>query len=103
MQGRGLITKLAEARRNHLRETNAHNASLEEKLVVQQLSVYWSVDLDAARQSAPAASPGGQSLPPAWEPGQDSEQQQHEDLILQPMDGVLVLKLHSAGARRSLY
>ncbi len=71
---------------------------------MQQLSVYWSVDLDAARQSAPvAASPGGQSPPLAWDSGRDNEQQQqHEDLILQPMDGVLVLKMQSAGARRSL-
>ena len=74
---------------------------------MQQLSLYWSVDLDAARQSAPAAaSPGGQSLPPAWESGRDSQQQQQQqqqrdDLIVQPMDGVLVLKMHSAGARRS--
>ena len=71
---------------------------------MQQLSVYWSVDLDAARHSGPAVtSPGGQSLPPAWEPGRHHEQQQqHEDLILQPMDGVLVLKMHSAGVRRSV-
>ena len=66
---------------------------------MQQLSLYWSVDLDAAQQCGTAAgSPARQSSLTAWESGRDSEQPQHEDLVLQPVDCVLVLKMQPAGA-----
>ena len=71
-------------------------------MVVQQLSVYWSV---CPPEPPAAAASSGHLSSPAPEPASDGasdEQQllqlQQEDLILQPMDCVLLLKLQSAGA-----
>ena len=66
-------------------------------MVVQQLVVYWSVVSDGTHRPDPAArSPDGQS-PTISEPQWDEQQREHEDLVLQPMDCILALKMLSAG------
>jgi hypothetical protein len=79
-------------------------------MVLQQLSVYWSVDsADPSQPASAGASSGGLSSPalePVMDGASDQQQQQQqpsepnqqEDLILRPMDCVLLLKLQSAGA-----
>lgn len=80
--------------------------NIEKEMILQQLSVYWSVgpasvgsQLVAAAGGSPGAAPGGSSTGGEAAAQRATEQQeQQDDLLLQPLHAVLQLRMQAGGA-----